>query len=87
MIMLLTMVGVMCAAAAGILVYRCGVHDGMRFYRKATRPRVLDPDGGAQAVRTRAVDTEAQRRQWQEMMNFMQYDGGEMPRANGGEPT
>ena len=80
MIVWLTIVGVAFAAAAGVLLYRCGVEDGIRLCRKAARnaPKPTAKHGGE-------IDLAEQRRQWQEMVNFMQYDGSEMPKASGGD--
>ncbi len=81
MIVFLTMLGVLCAAAAGILIYRWGVCDGMTICKRAGRTAAT----AVRRERTRSEQSDEQlTKQLQEMVNFMQYDGGEMPRVDGG---
>ena len=82
MMVFLTIAGVVCAAAAGVLLYRCGVEDGIRLCRRAQRNPKHAPE--QKARQHRVTDVAEQQRQWQEMINFMQYDGSEMPRVKEG---
>ncbi len=86
MVVMGTIIGVIGIAMAGILLYRWGVKDGMRFCRMAARPRLLDQKDGVKQ-RDTVIDTAEQQRQWQQIANFMQYDGSEMPRVGGGDNT
>lgn len=82
MIVLWTMLGVLCAAVAGILIYRWGVCDGLVIGKRAGRTAV---NALAKREREKAAQPDEQLvRQLQEIANFMQYDGGEMPPVNGG---
>ena len=83
MIVFLTLLGVACAAAAGVLLYRSGVEDGIRLCKTARRPSITERE--APAKREAAVDVAELHRKLLEMMNFMQYDGSEMPNVKGGD--
>lgn len=83
MIVCLTLLGVACAAAAGVLLYRCGVEDGIRLCKTAQRRAVCQREKAAKD--TAAADFAEQQRKLLEMVNFMQYDGSEMPRVKGGD--
>jgi len=77
-----TLLGVALAAAAGVLVYRCGVEDGVRLCKTARRAHIVEREKAAKPMATDVAD---QQRKLLQMMNFMQYDGSEMPKVKGGD--
>lgn len=83
MIVFLTLLGVACAAAAGVLLYRSGVEDGIRLCKTARRPSLTERE--TPAKREAEVDVAEQQRKLLQMVNFMQYDGSEMPKVKGGD--
>lgn len=77
-----TMVGALAMVASGIFLYRWGVYDGVAICKRATRAKLA---AARKNERPAVMPDEQTVRQWREMINFMQYDGGEMPRADGGD--
>lgn len=82
MMMVWTMVGALAMVASGICLYRWGVRDGVALCKRANRAKLAD---ARKQERPAAAPDEQTLRQWREMVNFMQYDGGEMPRVEGGD--